>query len=58
MTRLTIFVAGLLTGLAFSRLPHYAVFRDEPKTPEGWTPKFRRWENGILAEWGDNDRLN
>lgn len=58
MTRVLIFAAGLLAGLAFSRLPHYAVFKDEPKTPEDWSPKFRRWENGLPREWGDNDRLN
>lgn len=35
------FAFGILTGLAFNRLPHYQPFRNEPppKTPGEWRPK-------------------
>lgn len=33
---------GILTGMAFSRIPHYPLFRDVPKTPDDWAgPKVR-----------------
>lgn len=45
---------GVLTGLAFSRIPHYVgpIFNDEPGDPEGHTPKERRWDHGVLVlDW-------
>lgn len=45
---LTLF-AGVWIGLAFSRLPHYPLFNDEPQTPEDWEPKVR-------GNWSEEDR--
>lgn len=40
------FLLGLLTGLAFNHIPRYAIFTDQPATPEGHKPKIRTWTNG------------
>lgn len=50
MKYLALFTLGILTGLAFNRLPHYQPFRNEipPQTPEEWTPKMR-------GNWTDED---
>ena len=45
---------GIVTGLAFSRIPHYVgpIFNDLPGDPEGHTPKSRRWDHGVLVlDW-------
>lgn len=36
MRYLAVLTLGILTGLAFSRLPHYPLFNDTPQTPEDW----------------------
>lgn len=33
MKYVAVLALGILTGLAFSRIPHYPIFRDEPETP-------------------------
>lgn len=44
-----ILALGIVTGLAFSRIPHYPLFRDLPVTPEEWIPKVRgNWSDGDL----------
>lgn len=35
MKYVAVLTLGILTGLAFSRIPHYPIFRDEPETPPG-----------------------
>lgn len=45
-----LFTLGILTGLAFNRLPHYQPFRNEtpPKTPEEWRPK-------MTGSWSEDE---
>lgn len=45
-----ILALGIVTGLAFTRIPHYQPFRNEtpPETPGEWTPKVR-------GNWSDED---
>lgn len=39
--KLLLFAAGILTGLAFARIPHLGpLFRDLPETPADWQPKY------------------
>lgn len=46
--KLLAFAVGVLTGLAFSRIPHLGPwFHDEPPTPADWAPKFRTYQNGV-----------
>ena len=33
MKYVAVLALGILTGLAFSHIPPYAIFRDEPQTP-------------------------
>lgn len=42
------FALGFLTALAIYQGPTIArrVFRDQPATPENWTPRFRTWHEG------------
>lgn len=35
MKYVALFTLGILTGLSFSRIPHFPIFRDEPQTPPG-----------------------
>lgn len=42
-------IAGIWIGLAFTRLPHYQPFKDEPVTPEDWTPK-------MTGAWTEEER--
>ncbi|MBT2484772.1 MULTISPECIES: hypothetical protein [unclassified Microbacterium] len=46
------FIAGILTGLAFSRIPHYVgpIFNDLPITPAGQEMKSRWWNGGVATE--------
>lgn len=46
------YVLGVLTGLAFSRIPHYVgpIFNDQPGTPAGHVPKERYWNGGVPIE--------
>lgn len=48
MKYVALFTLGILTGLSFSRLPHYPLFRDLPKTPEEWTPK-------MTGSWSEDE---
>lgn len=50
MKYLAVLTLGILTGLAFSRMPHYPLFNDTPQTPGDWTgPKMR-------GNWSEEDR--
>lgn len=49
MKYLAVLTLGILTGLAFSRIPHYPLFNDMPQTPEDWRPKVR-------GNWSEEDR--
>lgn len=45
------FIAGIWIGLAFSRIPHYPLFRDLPVTPVDWVgPK-------MTGSWSEDDRV-
>lgn len=46
MAKVLIFLLGVLTGLAFAKIPRYTVFNDKPPTPDDWVPKMRHWVNG------------
>ncbi|WP_217181615.1 hypothetical protein [Streptomyces sp. AC495_CC817] len=48
MRPLLAFVAGILTGLAFARIPHYVgpLLQDLPDTPPGHEPRARHWHHG------------
>lgn len=50
--KLLTYALGILTGLAFSRIPHYVgpMFNDQPVTPEGHNPKSRWWNGGVATE--------
>lgn len=42
------FVVGVLTGLAFSRIPHYYKgYAAKGLPPEYAGPRFRSWKNGV-----------
>lgn len=42
--------AGVWIGLAFNRIPHFPIFRDQPKTPVDWAgPK-------MVGSWTDEDQ--
>lgn len=45
------FVLGILTGLAFNRIPYVEWFKDQPQTPTGWEPKKRQWQKGDEVPW-------
>lgn len=49
MRYVLVLALGILTGLSFSRLPHYQPFRDQPGDPEDWTPK-------MIGAWTDEER--
>lgn len=49
------FALGVLTGLAFSRIPHYAgpLFNDTPPTPDDHQPKY-----AIGGRYVDREQFN
>jgi hypothetical protein len=47
MAKVIAFILGVLTGLAFTRIPHWYFRGDEPETPEDWKPKYRHWRMGV-----------
>lgn len=49
MKYILLFTLGILTGLSFSRIPHYPLFNDLPPTVDGWEPK-------MVGSWSDEDR--
>lgn len=51
MRYVLILALGILTGLSFSRLPHYQPFRNEtpPATPGDWTPR-------MTGNWSQEER--
>lgn len=50
------YVLGILTGLAFSRIPHYLDQYADHSLPAPWeAPKLRRWHNGEPAPWLDDE---
>lgn len=55
MKYILLFTLGILTGLSFSRLPHYPLFRDLPGTPRDWEPKMEgHWtqeERDMVSRW-------
>lgn len=42
-----LFFLGVLSTLTVLLAPRMVRFHDTPSMPEGWAPKFRRWENGV-----------
>ena len=51
MKYVLVLALGILTGLSFSRLPHYQPFRKEtpPRTPQEWKPK-------MTGGWSEEER--
>lgn len=51
MKYVLVLALGIVTGLSFSRIPHYQPFRNEipPATPGDWTPKMK-------GPWNEEDR--
>lgn len=49
MKYVLVLALGILTGLSFSRLPHYQPFKDQPVTPGDWKPK-------MTGNWSEEDR--
>lgn len=60
--KLLTYALGILTGLAFSRIPHYVgpLFNDQPVTPEGHCPKSRWWNGGVATEgaWPNDEPID
>lgn len=48
MKYIALFTLGIITGLSFSRIPHYPLFRDLPPTEPGWAPK-------MTGAWTEED---
>lgn len=49
MKYVAVLALGILTGLAFSHLPPYPIFRDFPGTDKDWKPR-------MSGAWSDEDR--
>lgn len=49
MKYVLVLTLGILTGLSFSRIPHYPLFRDLPETAKDWKPK-------MTGPWSEEER--
>lgn len=50
-----LFTLGILTGLSFSRIPHFPIFRDEPQTPADHKIKEHWYIGGRRVEKSEYD---
>jgi hypothetical protein len=48
------FAAGFITGLAIYQAPRAIapLFQDWPATPDGWEPRYRQWNDGVMVYSG------
>lgn len=54
--KIFVYVIGILTGLAFSRIPHYIDYYANHSLPAPWEgPKLRRWSAGQPVDWLDDE---
>jgi hypothetical protein len=50
VAKVVAFILGVLTGVTFTRIPHWYFRGDEPETPGEWEPRFYHYTNGVRDE--------